>query len=251
VRRTILGAAVVVVALLALPVVVAAGGAFLGLAPIVDGEAVADGVVAVQDGYVSLHVVDVAPGRVLLVDCGQGAEAVRAHLASRGLGDEAVAAILLTHGHADHVGGCAAFPDAVVHALGAERDLVEGRVAARGPLTRLAGARDHGVRVDRVVADGEVLRIGDVDVEAFAVPGHTAGSAAWLVRDVVFVGDSASVEDDGDLRPAPWAFTDDPAENRAALTRLANRLRDRAVARVAASHTSSAPPGALAGWRSR
>lgn len=249
-RRSILGAAVVGLVVVALPVVVV-GSAFVGLAPIVDGEAVADGVVAVRDGYVSLHVVDVAPGRVLLVDCGQGAEAVRAHLASRGLGDEAVAAILLTHGHPDHVGGCAAFPAAVVHALDPERDLVEGRVAAQGPLTRLAGASDSGTRVDRVVADGEVLRIGEVDVEAFAVPGHTAGSAAWLVRNVLFVGDSASVEDDGDLRPAPWAFTDDPAENRAALTRLANRLRDRAVARVAASHTASAPPGALAGWRSR
>src|SRR5438552_2787460 len=60
-------------------------------------------------------------GGAVLIDAGldPSAEAIRAELARRGMGPSAVRAILLTHGHRDHWGGAAQFPQARVY-LGAE-----------------------------------------------------------------------------------------------------------------------------------
>jgi glyoxylase-like metal-dependent hydrolase (beta-lactamase superfamily II) len=58
----------------------------------------------------------------------------------------------------------------------------------------------------------------------YAVPGHTAGSAAYLANGVLFLGDSAQINSDGEIRPAPWLVTDDRAQNRASLARLQQRL---------------------------
>jgi glyoxylase-like metal-dependent hydrolase (beta-lactamase superfamily II) len=135
-----------------------------------------------------------------------------------------VRAILLTHGHPDHVAAIAAFPDAEVVALAKEVDLIEGRVAAGGPLTRFSGAKPTGIKVARSLQDGETITLGETQARVFGVPGHTAGSAAYLVHDVLFLGDAADVGRDGSLREAPWVLSDSQAENRASLDRLYRRL---------------------------
>ena len=72
--------------------------------------------------------------------------------------------------------------------------------------------------------DGETFKVGDTSVRVFATPGHTAGSAAYLINGVLFVGDSADVSRDGEIRGAPWIFSDSQEQNRASLRRLADRL---------------------------
>ena len=63
----------------------------------------------------------------------------------------------------------------------------------------------------------------------FSVPGHTAGSAAYLVNDVLFLGDAADVGRDGAVKGAPWVFSDSQAEDRASLVRLEHRLEQEGV----------------------
>jgi hypothetical protein len=46
---------------------------------------------------------------------------------------------------------------------------------------------------------------------------------------VLFLGDSAGSSKDGKILPAPWQFSDDPAQNRASLMALAERLRPSAA----------------------
>ena len=83
-----------------------------------------------------------------------------------------------THVHADHVSG--------LRQLAAETDATPGMSAA---------ARDRGVTFEtETVADGDVLSVGRVDVEAVAAPGHTTGMTALLVDDVLLSGDSLFVE---------------------------------------------------------
>jgi glyoxylase-like metal-dependent hydrolase (beta-lactamase superfamily II) len=109
-------------------------------------------------------------------------------------------------------------------ALEAEVPLVEGRVGARGPLPRMFPVSATGIAVSRALHDGDVVTVGSTPVRVYAVPGHTAGSAAYVAGGVLFLGDSADVASDGTLKGAPWIFSDSQAENRAALARLEQKL---------------------------
>ena len=62
-------------------------------------------------------------------------------------------------------------------------------------------------------------------MRVFAVPGHTKGSAAFLARGVLFMGDSAEATKDGKLAPGHRLFTESPAQNRVSLHELATRLQ--------------------------
>lgn len=165
-------------------------------------------------------------GRVALVDAGNDAEgeAILAELERRHLGPDAVAAVLITHGHGDHIAAIGRFPRSEVMALDREVPLVEGRAGGRGPLTRLFPVRPTGITVTRALRDGDVVTLGGVPIPVYAVPGHTTGSAAYYIDGVLLVGDSADVTSDGALQGAPWLFSDDQAEDRASLARLEQRV---------------------------
>jgi glyoxylase-like metal-dependent hydrolase (beta-lactamase superfamily II) len=179
--------------------------------PIVAGP-LAPGVETIQDGFVSAFMLDVAPGKVALVDAGhdKSGKAILMALARRGMGPSAVSAIFLTHGHGDHTAGCSVFPGAQVYAL--EAELPEVGDAAKIP---------HPLH------DGEAIDIGDLHVETFATPGHTPGSAVYLARGVLFFGDSAGGSKSGTVMKAVRLFSKDSDQNVASLKALAARLQPR------------------------
>lgn len=249
---------VVLGVVLALVLGVAALGyaTFGGQTAITDGQHLGDAIEIVADGFVAVGVIDEGEGHVALIDCGNDphAVAVLAALRRRGLGADAVTDVLVTHGHPDHVGGCVAFPHAHVHVLEADVALAEGREAAHSPIGRTMGAQATGVHVTDPAHDGDVITLGAREARVYAIPGHTAGSAAYLVGDVLFLGDAAGVTTDGHLRVAPWIFSDDTARDRASLRALGERLggEGRTVGTLVPAHTgvlSRDPIGALSSLR--
>jgi glyoxylase-like metal-dependent hydrolase (beta-lactamase superfamily II) len=209
---------------------------FMGRQSITDG-AEAGGLRIVKDGVVSVGVIPVSEREIALVDAGNDkeAKAILAELSRRHLGPDAVTTILITHGHPDHTGGVAMFPKAQVISLETERPLVEGRIGAKGPLTRLFPVSPTGITVTKTVADGDTLMLGPHRVRVFAVPGHTQGSAAYLVDDVLFMGDAADTKSDGTIIGSPWVFSDSQPQDRASLVALDARLaRDNVPVKVIA-----------------
>lgn len=218
-----------IVALIVLLIVVGVGAllavTFMGRRAVVDGQEV-NGIRVVADGFTSFSVVPIDSRQVVLIDAGgdKAGTAVLGELTRRGIGPEAVSTIFLTHGHPDHTGAVHLFPNAQVMALEPDVALVEGRAGSNGPVTRLFPVSPTGITVSRVLDDGDVVTVGSTPIRVYAVPGHTAGSAAYLVNGVLLIGDSGDVTSDGSLQGAPWIFTDNQPENRASLVRLEQRL---------------------------
>jgi hydroxyacylglutathione hydrolase len=115
-----------------------------------------------------------------------------------------IAAVLETHVQADHFSGMAA--------------LVE-RTGATPYLPAGAGVEfDH-----EPLADGEVVRVGNTEIEAISTPGHTTAHHAYLVTDharvddpwMVLTGDALLVGDAG--RPDLHASGERTAEEMAGM----------------------------------
>ena len=104
-----------------------------------------------------------------VVDPGEAAP-VEAFLAGEGL---QLSAILVTHHHADHVGGIAA--------------LVE-----RWPVPVFGPARENIPGLTRPLAEGDRIRVPglDLELEVLEVPGHTLGHIAYLGAGILFCGDT-------------------------------------------------------------
>ncbi len=230
IKRVIFSVLAVIVVLIATPVI-----AFMitmaGDSPIHDGEALGTRGKQVKDGFVSAGVIDTGNGTVALVDCtnDKDAKAIVADLESRKLGKDAVKAIFITHGHGDHANGCGVFSKAETYAMAAEKDLIEGRAKASGPITKFFPAKDSGLRVTHFLADGDEVTVGDVKVTAFALPGHTAGSAVYLIDGVLYFGDGASANKDGKVTAPKYLFSDSQAQGIASLKALEQKLEPRAA----------------------
>jgi hydroxyacylglutathione hydrolase len=215
----------VVVLVLAVGVGAMIAVTFMGRKGIVDGQEIGSARI-VADGFSGVAVVPVGNKQVLLVDAGQDSSgaAILAELSRRGLSPDAVTAVLVTHGHTDHTGALKLFPRAQIMVLEREVPVVEGREGTHGPVTRLFPVSATGVSVARALHDGEEVAIGDKTVRVFATPGHTAGSATYLIDGLLFVGDSADVTSSGAIQGSPWMFSDSQEENVASLRRLAGQL---------------------------
>jgi glyoxylase-like metal-dependent hydrolase (beta-lactamase superfamily II) len=151
---------------------------------------------------------------VVLIDVGLAGsqDAIRSGLERVGAGWEDVTDVVLTHGHADHVGGLA--------------DVVAN---CRRPAV-WAGIEDHPA----IAFDGELQRLvegGMVrDLRVLQTPGHTRGHRSFVLDEesVLFAGDVIGSMA-GMLSRGPAAFTAVPEEAERSLRRVASLEFDRVI----------------------
>ena len=124
---------------------------------------------ALSDNYVWL-VHDGASGETVVIDPAV-AEPVLAAAAERGW---RIGQIWNTHWHPDHTGGNAAI-----------------KAATGCAITGPAAEADRIPTLDRLVGEGDAVRIGAIEASVLEVPAHTAGHIAYHLptEQAVFVGD--------------------------------------------------------------
>lgn len=159
-----------------------------------------------------------------------------------------VAAVLLTHSHRDHLGAWRALRSVPFYVGAAEVPLLFGERAHGGWAARaadwlLAPRLPHRGELRVVpVAGDTVLVFGADTVRGFATPGHTAGSMAWLVRDVLFVGDAASADArTGRLRGARVRYAESVARSRWSLARVRGAVAPFHLRLLCTAHARCAP----------
>jgi len=194
----------------------------------------------IVDGYAAAFSIPTDSG-VILVDAGVDPEATAIidALSDQGFAPSDVKALFITHGHGDHIAGAMTL-GAPVYAMSEEVDLIEGRQASDSTVGRLFGPNEPGTEVAHSLSDGESLTIDGVEVLALHVPGHTQGSAVYVIGDVAFLGDSATAHDDGTIVGAVGIFSEDLKQNAQELRDLARRLPPQ-VDQLAFGHSGAAP----------
>lgn len=100
--------------------------------------------------------------------------------------------VLLTHGHFDHIRGCA-----VLRAAGAKIGCMESEAELAlhndlGP--EFTGKETPPFVIDFTLKDGDELDLLGLHIQTLATAGHTAGSACYLVSEnserALFTGDT-------------------------------------------------------------
>ena len=204
---------------------------------------IADGLHRLGPGHVNSYLVEEAGG-VTIVDAGMPGmfSDLVDELAEMGRTLADVRAVVLTHGHSDHIG----FAERIrrersvpvsIHELDAAmaRGEDKGGQRSAGPIKPLPllrflwlGIRKGALRTPTV---GVVSTFGDgatLDVpgspRVILVPGHSPGNAALHVpsRDALLVGDAIATESvaNGSMGPMIAPFSADPAQALASLDRL-------------------------------
>ena len=154
----------------------------------------------------------------LVIDPGDEAERIR-----RAAGGRKIEAVLLTHGHFDHIGAAAALMKEgtrlLVHPLD-EKMLSDPEMNAG---MMFLGRRITAPAPTDRVREGQELTLAGLGIRVLHTPGHTPGSVCYEIENELFTGDT--VFEHG------WGRTDlpggDEAQMFASLRRLMPLVKDR------------------------
>lgn len=131
----------------------------------------------------------------VVIDPGEEPEKIAEYIKKK---NWSCAAILLTHGHFDHITGVsclAAITGAKVYAGEAEKELLSD------PVLNCSGMAGNAVALEPeyFLRDGEKIEIADISFETIATPGHTVGGCCYYIPDsgILFSGDTLFMESVG------------------------------------------------------
>ena len=144
-----------------------------------------------------------------------GAEADRIRKAA---GDRRIAAILLTHGHFDHISAVKDLVDSagvsriIIHQLDAPMLGDPVLNVSMGMIRQAVTAPE----ATDTVKEGDELILAGLRVKVLHTPGHTPGSVCYLIEDELFTGDT--------LFDYSWGRTDLPGGSEEQMAASLQRL---------------------------
>lgn len=109
----------------------------------------------------------------------QSAPQIAANVKTLGFDIHDVKYLLNSHAHVDHAGGLAGLQrasGATMIASAKDKPYLEAGDIGFGPS---GGIKFPPIRVDRIVRDGETIRLGNIALTAHLTPGHSPGCTSW------------------------------------------------------------------------
>lgn len=170
--------------------------------PFFKSEKVTDGLTAIHSLSGEIMYLIEGSKSALLIDTSVGIKGYREFVESL---TKLPYTVALTHGHVDHAMGAPEFDE--VYMSHKDLGVYEGMrdVAGRmGYVAGMPGGAPEGLTEDDFVPpsdyafkklkDGDCFDLGDVHVDAYAYPGHTTGSMAFLIREmrILITGDACN-----------------------------------------------------------
>ena len=144
---------------------------------------ITDNIYAVGTAGIGVYLITTPKGHILLdAATEQGAAVVEANIQSLGFKLKDIKYLIENHAHSDHVGGLAQLKKstgAKIIASQGDRYSLE-----HGKLNSDANWDDKfpPIKVDKIIADGEELKLGGMRLQAIMTPGHTKGATSWTIQ---------------------------------------------------------------------
>jgi len=180
--------------------------------PLQTGE-VLPGIYAVPNGQVNFYLVKAGQGYIAF-DAGTSEQASLAELGKLNAKPEDVAAVFLTHTDGDHVGAIGLFQQAKVYISKQEEQMINGSTR------RMIFMRNKLPRPYETLDDSQTVEENGLSVRCISTPGHTPGSACYLVGGkYLFSGDTFGLKD-GRARLFTAIFNMDADEERRSIKKL-------------------------------
>jgi len=153
------------------------------------------------------------------VDPGGDAQEVIDYVKNNGL---KLKAVLLTHGHLDHLSGIEKFVPIVGQEIYIAQE--DSRLLKHPPeeAKEMLRMECGGVENFKTLANGSVLSFGSLEVKVIATPGHTPGSLCYLVSE----GDKKMLVSGDTLFAQSVGRTDFPGGNWDTLVRSLKKLAE-------------------------
>ena len=126
----------------------------------------------------------------------KSAEEILAKARERGF---TIGLVLETHVHADHLSGAPYIKLKTGARVGIGERVREVQKIFR-PVFNAMDVSGEGAEFDILFKDGDRLKIGNLEAQVIATPGHTPACVSFKIADAVFVGDTLFMPDYGTAR---------------------------------------------------
>ncbi|MCL2599246.1 MAG: MBL fold metallo-hydrolase [Firmicutes bacterium] len=134
-----------------------------------------------------------------LIDCGKSVVLVESSVdfetAHKHCGGKPIEAVLLTHGHFDHIAHAKEYQDKgaklYIHSEDADCLYTDKNLAKK------LGKKVEECTPDVLLKDGDCLQFGEQKIRVVHTPGHTKGGVCYLVGNQMFSGDTLFFNDYG------------------------------------------------------
>jgi glyoxylase-like metal-dependent hydrolase (beta-lactamase superfamily II) len=100
--------------------------------------------------------------------------------------------VIDTHGHADHVSGNMKIRESTKAQIAIHYEDAEILTDPRRNLSEILGVRVNSPPPDRMLREGDKIKVGSLKFEVIHTPGHTPGSISLYSKseNIVFTGDT-------------------------------------------------------------
>ncbi|QZD93683.1 MBL fold metallo-hydrolase [Qipengyuania xiapuensis] len=108
--------------------------------------------------------------------------------------------LIETHAHADHLSAAPYIQEKLGGKLAIGREIIRVQEVFGKLFNAGTDFERDGSQFDHLFEDGETLQLGEIQMIALHVPGHTPADYAFIFGDAAFVGDTIFMPDFGTAR---------------------------------------------------